>query len=1107
MNNATRQPNAYSLCLVLSLLVLVLPVFGQTGVSTGSIMGFISDPTGTTVPNVEVVLGSDTGYKRTVRSGDDGSYRALVLPPGIYRVSASRSGFKTIVREGLNLSVDENLRLDLALEVGDTAVQVTVQGDSLQVDTHSSESSSVVTKAQLDGLPIGGSRFLAAVGTAPGVIPADQKVGVITNPYVGWLFGYDSQGAGAQNNGTDYQVDSSSTRQGIWGGSPILPTSVSIAEVKVIRNQFSAEYGVGAVMVVNAVTKSGNNLYHGQAFEILGNDKFNSRLFNSPSAKPPLRYNQFGGDIGGPVRIPGLYDGRNKTFFYFDYEGLRLPTSTLIQGGLPPTAAQKAGDFSAVSGTIIDPTTRLPFPGNKIPTDRLSPVAQYLTAKMPLANFGDQYRDNFSTPSSAYEYAIRVDQNIGSRDRLFGRWWRSIPKADTVGGTVIVLPEAEYESSARNRALTLNNTYTFTSSLVNQTTFAHNNIEQLRDSKAGTEFVDFQKLGINGWNPDGSRQTAPAFNIPASNLSINTVTPSQMYDSNYLFSNTLLWIKGNHSLKFGFEFGLWRGRYSLGPGGNGQSNGVFTFGGSFTGNGLADFVLGLPDNLNKTSLLPIPLSSKKYAGFVQDDFRLTRRLTLNLGLRYRVDGPYVHEKRYGTVFIQGQQSTVIPSAPLGMNFVGDKGVPDTLYPTDWNDWAPRIGFAYDPMGTGRTAIRGGYGIYYVPTTWAPAYFAAQQQPYGQVVNMVPASLADPFAGIKNPYPYKFDPGNATFNLPVSLSPAISNDIRSATLQSWSFGLQHQVNQILMEATYVGSRGRNLMSTGHINAAKYIPGTDSSGAPLSTLQNLNSRRSIEPSPGTYGAIVLNDDFGYSDYHALQTSARGRLASNLLVTGAWTWGHSLDVLTWGRSVDTFDSSDPFNVHNNRGNSDFDYRHIVTASAVFDSPKLTSMPIAVRALFGNWQSSLLFNTRTGQWLTVYSGQDRSLSGVGSDRADVLLPSSQFVNPAATTRGEQYLAYINKAAFAPNAIGTFGNAGRNTVNMPGGWTADASIQRRFPVREVMSVNFRADFYNAFNHTRLGSGVYWGAGTLLPVNSPSFGALLRSRSGRVIQFRLAISF
>jgi len=196
---------------------------------------------------------------------------------------------------------------------------VTVEGNAIQVDTHSAQTSSVVSEKQIEALPLGGHRYLAAVSTSPGVIPAAQKIGVLSNPYVGWLLGYDSQGAGGQNKATDYQIDSSSSRMGIWGGSPTLPTSVGIAEVKVVRNQFSAEYGNGSTMVVNAVTKGGTNQFHGSLFDILGNDKFNSRLFRSGSTKPRVRYNQFGGDIGGPVVIPHLYNGKDKTYFYVNY--------------------------------------------------------------------------------------------------------------------------------------------------------------------------------------------------------------------------------------------------------------------------------------------------------------------------------------------------------------------------------------------------------------------------------------------------------------------------------------------------------------------------------------------------------------------------------------------------------------------------------------------------------------------------------------------------------------------------------------------------------------------------------------------------------------------
>jgi hypothetical protein len=227
----------------------------------------------------------------------------------------------------------------------------------------------------------------------------------------------------------------------------------------------------------------------------------------------------------------------------------------------------------------------------------------------------------------------------------------------------------------------------------------------------------------------------------------------------------------------------------------------------------------------------------------------------------------------------------------------------------------------------------------------------------------------------------------------------------------------------------------------------------------------------------------------------------------VTTAWTWGHSLDALTWGRSVDTFDTSNPFDRQNDKGNSDFDYRHIFTASLVWDLPRLSTMPVFVKAVLGNWQTSMLFNAQTGPWVTVFSGQDRSLSGVGSDRADVLLPSSQFLNAAAETRGQKYDQYVNKAAFGLNSIGTFGNAGRNTLNVPGGWTADISLQKRLPIHESVALSLRADFYNAFNHTRLNGGIFNGRSNLFPVSSPSFGALTTTQSGRIIQFNLAMVF
>lgn len=1089
-------------------LSLAVRASAQSGVSTGSILGSVVDASGGVVPGAEVVVKNDTGYQRTVVSGDDGSYRALLLPPGNYELAVSRQGFKTFVRRELTLGVDQNLRVDVTLEVGSTTESVTVTGTATQVDTYSSQPSTVVTEKQLKDLPLAGNRYLAAVGTSPGVIPGGQRSGVVVYQYYNWL-GPDPQSSGAQFNQTDFQIDSSSMRQGIWGGSSGVPTSVGIAEVKIIRNTFSAEYGTGAALVVNAVTKSGTNQFHGSLFDTLGNDKFNARSFTAGPKKAKLRYNQFGGDVGGPVVLPHIYNGKDKTYFYFNYEGIRLPQSAVVSGGLPPTAAQKTGDFSALSTPIIDPTTGQQFSyngaPNVIPPDRLDPVAQYLLDLMPAANSGNEYRENFATNSYENQYTIRIDQNLGSKDRLYGRWWWNAPQSDGVSGTMPILPTNFTNIQLKNRSLTLSNNYSISPTLLTQTSFAYSAVRQNYGSQG--PYINFQDVGINGWDTDGAPQTPPTFRISAYNLNIEANNPSQQFDTNYLFSQSLTWIHGRHSLKAGFEFGRWEGFYGAGPEGNGRGSGTFFFNGSFTGDALADFVLGRPSNLNRSDILPIPLASNRYAGFVMDDFRVSRRLTLNLGIRYRIERPWVHENGYGAVFIEGQQSQVIPTAPLGMNYVGDTGVPDGFYPTDYNDWAPRFGFAFDPTGSGKTAIRGGFGVYYNPMPWAPAYFTAFSQPYGLTEDFVPASLSDPFAGRTNPYPYVFDPNNVKFAYPVTVFPALPNNVRSAYVQSWSLGIQRQVNRMLLEATYVGSGGHKIMESRDINPALYIPGTDAQGNPLSTLQNIDSRRIIEPAPNTYGRIVLNTDYGNSTYHALQVSTRGRLTSNLLVTTAWTWGHSIDNVAWGRFVDLFHTSNPFDLANNKGNSNFDYRHIFTSSLVWDSPKLNAAPGLVRWVFGNWRLSTLFTAQTGMFLSVFAGQDRSLSGVGNDRADVLLPSSQFLDPASVTRGEQFAHYINPAAFGLPPIGTFGNSGRNIMPMPSRWVDDFSVQKRVPFSETGAVSFRANFYNGFNHTRLGGGIYNGGGGLIPVASPSFGRLGSAQSGRTIQFGLAVEF
>jgi hypothetical protein len=1096
-----KTTRSYFLVVAVLLLVLasVFPLRAQ--VTTGSIRGFVTDPSGAAVPGTQVtVTNTDAGVNRTIVSQEDGSYRALLLPPGRYSVSFSKEGFQTLVREDVVLAVSQEVRVDASLKVGEVAQKITVTTEGAVVDTQSIQLTSEIESKQLQELPIAGNRFLPLAALSPGVIPPNQGYGVNTRPDNNWI-GVDPQAAGARFNETDYQFDSSHYRHNASGNSSNLPSSRSVQEFQVIRNNFSAEYGLTSGLVVNAVTKSGTNDIHGEGYETWGNDILNTRTFNSPSEKPIVRYNQFGANVGGPVRIPWLYNGRDKTFFFFHYEGIRQPGTTSVAGGIPPTTAQRGGDFSALGEPIIDPVTLEPFPGNIITPDRFDQVGKFVIDSLPQANAGNEYRDNFSASRSENQYTIRIDHNLTQNSRLFGRYFHDTPKERRVAGGSLPTFVKNVSNQVQNRDVTLNHVHTFSPSLINQFTFGYNRTPQLHViPNEGDNFLDFEQVGIKGWNGE----TGPPHFLFGALGSADGDIASESGDRTYQVTDTASWIHGRHATKFGFAYSRWRVVSVQGV--DGEQNGTFFFNGSFAGHPYADLLLGRTSELYKAATIPLDAVMSNSDFYVQNDMNLSRRFTLNLGLRYRISPYYKPKNGLGGTFVPFQKSRVVPSAPAGLLYIGDEGVPDTLIKTDYNDFSPRVGIAIDPTGSGNTSIRAGYGIYY---NLRNSEYANVQYtpPYGVTVDFLPYSLSDPFRDRANPFPYQFDPNNAQFFPPLTLYPTVDPNQRSAYVHAWNLTLQRQVKAVVVEAGYTGRASHKLPSSYLVNPAIYIPGTDADGNPLSTPGNVDQRRIYQG----FGAIWYQASYANGNFHALQMSARGRLSQNLLITTAWTYGHSIDDASSPR-YDTTAVNNPFNRRLDRGNSDFDIRHIFTASLIWDLPRLTGSPAVARTILGGWSLSALFNAQTGRFGTAHTGEDRSLSGIfyPYERANQVLEDIYL--PDDRPRGEKLQQWINPNAFALPEIGTFGNAGRNTIRGPGRWVSDMSLHKTFTLGEGVLLRFRADAYNVFNHTRLGVAcheLFYGTTCLMDnlVNSGTFGRFPGAESGRTIQLGGAIQF
>ena len=1082
----------------------MLQVLLQAQVTTGNILGFATDQSNAGIPGVQIVLTNvDTGYTRTLISEDDGSYRALLLPGGRYAVRATKPGFQNFVQEGVLLTLNQNARVDIRLRVGDVTERVTVSAEAIGVDTNSSQLTTGIQSEQLRELPINGNRFLSLASLAPGVKPVNQGYGVNTNPLYNFLGG-DAQATGSRFNASDYQLDSSHYRMNAFGGSAMMPTAEAIQELKVITGNFSAEYGLSSGLVVNVATKTGSNSLHGSVYDTLGNDKFNSRTFTA-AQKPKLRYNQFGASIGGPVFIPKLYNGKDRSFFFFSYEGIRQPAQSLVSGAFPVPEAMRSGDFSSLSTTIKDPQSNLPFPGNIIPPSRLNPFTSMVAKAMPQANFGTQWRGLYPLAQSENQISARGDQYIGERTRVFGRIFWDHPTADnTTGNIVIPGLYGEFARTVRNRDITVNLLHNFRSNLLTQTTFATNRV-RAEETVKDDYLHNVQNLGVAGWNLDNTPQTLPNMSLAGGLIAMqNSGLLFGPNDKSYQANNLTTWIMARHTLKVGFEYARWYSENGIGYRGSGSDQGSFSFSGQVSGNPYADFMLGL-GSVSRTASLVTNMISNNYSAFVNDDFKLNRRLTLSMGLRYRINQPWYPESGLGAIFIADQQSTVIPSAPIGLNYIGDKGVPSTVVKTSYTDFSPRFGFAFDPQGDGKTAIRGGYGIYYDNYSSFPFYYAnGTTQPYGVNFSLTLADVTNPFAGVTNPFPYKFDPSNVKFTTPVNVRVGLDPDLRPGYVQSWNLTLERAVRALVVRGAYVGSKGTHLGNMYLANPAIYIPGVDAQGQPLSTLANTNQRRTYHPDQ--FGYIAKWGSIGNSTYHAMEWSLRGNVTRNLLMTSAWTYSHSIDDNSSPRGVDVDSVGNPFNRRLNKGNSDFDFRHIFTASAVLTGPAFRGMPAVARQVLGGWTTSWMGSAQSGGWITVFTGQDTSLSGgFGNDRAQQVL--DDYRGPR-TSRGAARLNWVNPAAFALPAVGTFGNLGRNSIRGPARWVADMSAGKDFNLYERAQLQFRMAGYNIFNHSRLGNCAALQYCSMN--NSVTSGAALGAigvQSGRTIQFSLKLRY
>jgi hypothetical protein len=743
------------------------------------------------------------------------------------------------------------------------------------------------------------------------------------------------------------------------------------------------------------------------------------------------------------------------------------------------TEAERRGDFSASATPIRDPlNANQPFPGNQIPVDRFDPVARNLLnpSQMPLPNSpGGQLITTFPTPADNDQYLVRVDWNLG-RHVIDGRYnLNSAYDRSSAGDVPQYLP---LDRTADVHSITVGDTWNVRPTLLNQARISFNRFSSLYTNLNATHLSD---LGGNFplfGGPKIPPHVAITGRVTLGNASSVDATA---VNEGFQVNENLTWTRQGHTLRGGYE--LLKLRYLNRS--YFQTMGSFTFNGQITGNAAADFVLGRATSMVVASpvLEQAGLQTNHYF-FIQDDWRVHPRLTLNLGLRYELPLNWVHPADWWGTFRPGQQSQVIPNAPTGMVFPGDPGVPRGLYDTDKNNFAPRIGFAWDPFGNGRTAVRGAYGIFY--DTINSDVIQNTSQPYRYTFTIpTPFSLSDPLRG-QPPIPLTIDLTNPRF---VGLQEIFYPDpaLRSPYIQQFNLNIQREVvAELAVQVAYVGKIGRKLLMGVSTNPALFAPGA--------TVGNINSRRLI---PG-FGNLQNISSRANSTYHALQIEATKRMSHGISIQGAYTWSKALDQasgIALGAAVPNV-----FDLGTQWGRSDFDARHVMALSWIWDLPRLTGAAAPVRWIAGGWQLNGLLTARTGHPLNIVTGQDNALSGTPNQRPNLLRdPDLSNDRP----RGELVAAWFDRTAFAAPAPGTFGNLGRNALTGPGNFILNAGVFKAFPIplREQMRFEFRTEFFGLPNRPNLNN----------PNTSLSAGANMGRITGgggaRVIQFAAKVLF
>jgi len=1091
---------------------LVLTTAASAQFVRGSLLGNVTDASGGALPGAEVKLTNlGTNETRTTTASEDGSYLFPALLPGLYRVEVSRTGFKTQVMNEIRLEVNQTARVDVKLPVGEVAERIEITSTAVLLKTDTSEIGHVVTNKQIVDLPLNGRDYLQLARLIPGVVPS--RAGA-TAGQKGVSRSVNS--IGARDTSVSFLLDGIDTNDVSFQTPSVTPSIDAIQEFKVLQNAYSAEFGRGATQILTAI-RSGSNEWHGSVFAFHRNDKLASRSFFQPGKAAPLKQNQFGGTFGGPVR-------KDRTFFFLNYEGQRIRTGG-TSFGLVPTPQNLQGDFSAAGEPrIFDPLTynaadrtRQQFPGNRIPASRFSQRGVKAASFFPAPNFsglvGRNYAGSPAQLNDNNQGNARVDHRFSDRDNIFVRY-SALEYLRTRYGT---LPLTGTLDDVRGQNAAFNWIHTFSPSVINEFRLGVNRNRYLTPPEStGQENPSRDLFGFTNTTTD----PASSFGLPAFSFTggFSGIGPGSQFPQNAITQtwqlvNNITLIRGAHSLRTGIDFRRTRLTQRV----SNNDRGSFSFTGQFTnlpstpagtGSAIADLLLGVP--LSAAAANGDQLGhnyNELYSAYLQDDWKVTNRLTLNLGLRYEYASPW-REKldRFvildfddprGRLLLANTSQAFVPG--LGLVDAGRR-LSRTIVAADKNNWAPRVGLAYRPLS--RTVVRAGFGLFYDIQEGNEAQFLRNNAPFFFVQNYNSDPLS-PTLQLDRLFP-------SGANLPSgTIQPFTMSTFRTPYLPQWNFNIEREIaSNLLLELGYVGSKGNHLLRRTNFQQWEGILVQDPA-RPTPLAQRV---RYPNFSPTV---IIGTENGGSSTFHGFISKLERRYASGVSFLVSYTFSKAIDD---SHSSSNFGGT-PSNaqcrcdLRGNKGPSAFDITHRGVFSFGYELPfgrgkKFLNAGGAMNKIAGGWQLNGIGSTQSGPPFQINTQGDNANIGTGSgssnnQRPNLVAGQLDGIDTGANIRRRGVDAgtyYFNRAAYALPPLFRLGNLGKNTLRGPGAASWDLSLIKNTALTERINAQFRAEFFNAFNQTAFGL-----PGTL--VASPTFGVITGASGGRFVQFGMKILF